>query len=409
MNVSSSFVSLSRTFALAGAFAAAASLAGCSASPEDVAEQDGLGSSTAAWTQAAQGAFDGGRLALVNTFARPFDMQLVYGDRGGCLLMSRPTFALVYPGYEYRVPRCYSAADRTFIASAYASPAAPFELPDRLIVTPAGVPNFTLRVQELRLGSLSATMERDGLHLRASLGIRFQAYSWLVNPWAELSNVRVDARVVTNRGFLSADNVSVDLGGWYAECGVANWCVGYVSDAIAGQRPGLETTLRNMLNGFFYKAETFGYVYGLLQRVENTVNRPAGAAPWAVNYGSLRFDGGAFRYDMQRVGAASAPSCEVRVACGTTAAVQCTANADRMSLAEGARAIATNAVSGEGAATRFVDRNLRMDGKRHVYRVCAMSDDPRGVEVSRACTDIAFTATEAPNCKDTSAPAVTSK
>ncbi len=408
MNFSSAVGSSTRTLALAGVFAAASSLVGCSAAPDDVAEEEGLGSSTAAWTQASSGTFDSGRLALVNAVARPFDMQIVYGERGGCLLMSRPTFALVYPGYEYRVPRCFSSADRESIASTYASPAAPFEIPDRYIVTPAGVPDLTLRVQRMSLGTLTASMEPDGMHLRASLGLRFQAYSWLVNPSAELSNVRVDARVVTNGGFLSADQVRVDLGSWYAECGVANWCVGYVSDAIGAQRASLETTLRNMLNGFFYKAETYSYVYSLLQRVENTVNRPAGAAPWVINYGSLRFDGGAFRYGMQRVGAASSPSCEVRVGCGTTASVQCTANADRMSLVEGARAVGTNAVEGEGAATRFVDRNLRMDGKRHSYRVCAMSDE-RGTEVSRACTDVVFSATEAPNCKNTSTPAVASK
>jgi hypothetical protein len=61
--------------------------------------------------------------------------------------------------------------------------------------------------------------------------------------------------------------------------------------------------------------------------------------------------------------------------------------------------VAESRVSGEGSATRFVDRNLRIDGKRHVYRVCAMSDDARGTEVSRACTDLAFTATEAATCK----------
>jgi hypothetical protein len=102
---------------------AAATLAGCSASPEEIAEQEGLGSSTEAWTQASSGAFDRGRLALMNTFARPFDMTLAYGDRGGCLVMSPQTFALVYPGYAYRVPPCSSIAARQEVGRAYATPA----------------------------------------------------------------------------------------------------------------------------------------------------------------------------------------------------------------------------------------------------------------------------------------------
>jgi hypothetical protein len=408
MNFSTSF---GRTLLVASALAAGASLAGCSGSAEEAITEDGFGSSTEAWTEASTGTFDAGRLALVNTFARPFDMQLAYGDRGGCLLMSRQTFALVYPGYEYRIPRCYSASDRQAVSAMYASPASPFEMPDRYIVNPDPAPNFTLRVTDLGLNSLSASMQPDGLHLRGSLRIRFRATSWLVNPWAELSNVAVDARIVTNRGYLSADQVTVNLGSWYAECGAGNWCVGYVSNAISAQRVSLETTMRNMLNGFLYKPETFQYVYGTLERVENTVNRPAGAAPWIVGLGSLRFEGGAFRYDMRRVGASSTPNCEVRVACGTTATVQCTANADRISLAEGTRAIATNATSGEGAATRFIDRNLRMDGKAHRYTVCAMSDDARGTEVNRSCTTVAFTAVEAANCKSPApaAPALPAK
>lgn len=400
MTFANAFARASRTLLSASALAAAGSLAGCSgATDDDLASQDGVGVAAEAWTEAATGSFDARRLALVNTLARPFDMRLVYGDRGGCIVMSPQTFALAYPGYPYAVPPCWSAAQRQQVAATYASPAAPFEMPDRTIVNPGALPNFQLRVQDIGLGSLTAAMEPDGLHLRGSLRIRFQAYSWLVNPWAQLSDVRVDARVVTNRGYLSSDQVRIDLGSWYAECGAANWCVGYVSDAIAAQRAPLEVTVRNMLNGFFYRTETVNYVYGTLARVENTVNRAAGAAPWIVRYGSLRFEGGAFRYDMNRVGAASAPSCEVRVGCGSTAVVQCTADADRVSLAEGARVVATNAVEGQGSATRFVDRNLRIDNKRHVYRACAVSLDANGVEASRACTDVPFTATEAPNCK----------
>jgi hypothetical protein len=341
MTFSNALARASRVLLSASALVSAASLAGCSgATDEDLASVASVDTQAEAWTEAASGTFDARRLALVNTLARPFDMSVVYGDRGGCLLMSRPTFALAYPGYEYREPPCYTPWQREDLARVYATPAAPFEMPDRTVVTPGAAPNFTLRVRDLGLNSLTAAMEPDGLHLRGSMRMRFQAYSWLVDPWAELSNVTVDARVVTERGYLSADQVRVDLGSWYAECGAANWCVGYVSDAIAAQRPSLETTLRNMLNGFFYKPETFNYVYGLLGRVENLTNRPAGAAPWFVRYGSLRFEGGAFRYDMQRVGAATAPSCEVRVGCGTTAVVQCAASADRISLAEGGRAAA---------------------------------------------------------------------
>jgi hypothetical protein len=69
-----------------------------------------------------------------------------------------------------------------------------------------------------------------------------------------------------------------------------------------------------------------------------------------VNFGSLRFAGGAFRYAAVRTGLASAPSCEVRVGCSGTAVLQCAADADRFIVEQGSRSVAT--VTSEGRAAR---------------------------------------------------------
>lgn len=383
------------------AVTAGALLAGCSGATDDDLASDtgGIGSSSEAWVESATGNFTSSRLRLVDAVARPFAMRLDYGSGGGCLLMSPETFALVYPGYAYRAPRCYTAYDREVVAREYATPASPFEMPDELVRTPSPLPDFTVRVTGMRLNSLTATLESDGLHLRGNAGISVRAYSWLVNPSAELSSVNIDARIVTANGMLATDQVRIDLGPWNVSCGALDWCNGYVSDAIANQRRPLEVRVQNTLNRFLWRNETYGYVYDVLSRVENTLNAGSNPTRWVARFGSLRFEGGAFRYDMARTGLSSAPACEVRVGCGSTAVVQCTADADRFTLEEGARLAASAASTGRGGSARMIDRSLTVDGKRHAYRVCAMSNDAAGVERSRSCTTIGFSATEAPTCK----------
>lgn len=400
-SLSSRVSSLVRVAALG--LATGAALTGCGAAPEDAADDFEVGVSESPWTEAREGTFTDSHLRLVNGIARPFDLRVEHGDRGGCVYLSTQAFALLYPGERYTTPSCFRAVDRERVSRLYATPASPYEMADQEVHTPAGVPDFTVRVTGLRVLGTSATIEADGMHLRANVAININAYSWLVDPTAQLSNVAIDARIVTNRGYLAADQVRVDLGPWNVSCGAADWCAGYVSDAIGAQRESLQVKVQNKLNAFLWKSETYGYVYNLLGRVENTLNAGTNPSPWAVNFGSLRFAGGAFRYAAVRTGLASTPSCEVRVGCNGTAVLQCAADADRFIVEQGARSVATVASEGRGATTRIVDRRLETNGKRQSYRVCAVSTDARGTEQSRNCTAVSFVAASPAECKDTTA------